>query len=82
MLPGATGRSNVVYDEARTLYCYARDSEPPVTHRMAHIGYESSRGTLEFRCPAKHECWRCPSGERRNGQRQYGLTVRVSEERD
>ncbi len=82
MLPGATGRSNIVYDEAGTLYCYDKESDPPVRHRMAYIGHEASRGRLKYRCPAKHEGWRCASEERCNGQRRYGLTVRVKREID
>jgi hypothetical protein len=33
MLPGHDGRSNVVYDEAGTLHCYDRTSQPIVRHR-------------------------------------------------
>jgi hypothetical protein len=40
MLPGHDGRSNLVYDEAGTVYCYDRLSTPMVRHRMAYIGYE------------------------------------------
>jgi len=82
MLPGATGRSNIVHDEAGTLFCYDKESDPPVRHKMAYIGHEPSRGTLKYRCPAKHEGWRCPSADRCNGQRSYGLTVRVKREID
>jgi hypothetical protein len=35
MLPGHTGRSNVVYDEAGTIYCYDKVSTPMVRRRMA-----------------------------------------------
>ena len=28
---------------------------------MAYIGYEKDRGTLKYRCPARHEGWACPS---------------------
>ena len=66
MLPGHDGRSNIVYDEAGTVYCYDQTSEPPVRRRMAFIGHEPSRGTLKYRCPAMHEGWRCPSHDRCN----------------
>jgi len=77
MLPGHDGRSNVVYDEAGTLYCYDKTSDPPVRHPMAYIGYEPARGTIKYRCPAIHGEWRCPSHERCNAGKKYGKTVRV-----
>lgn len=47
MLPGHDGSSNIVHDEAGTVYCYDKLSDPPVRHRMAYIGGEPSRGTLK-----------------------------------
>lgn len=82
MLPGHDGRSNVVYDEAGTLYCYDKTAPAPVRHRMAYIGHEPSRGTLKYRCPAMHEGWRCGSNDRCNAGRKYGKTVRVRREID
>jgi hypothetical protein len=82
MLPGHDGRSNVVYDEAGTVHCYDKASDPPVRHRMAFIGHEPSRGTLKYRCPAMHEGWRCPSHDRCNAGKTYGKTVRVKQEID
>ena len=41
MLPGHTGRSNLVYDESGTIHCYDKVSTPIVRHRMAYIGHES-----------------------------------------
>lgn len=73
---------NVVYDQAGTLYCYDRVSPEPVRHRMAYIGHEAERGTLKYRCPARHEGWDCPSDAACNGARKYGLTVRVKQEID
>ena len=35
--------SNIVYDEAGTVYCYDRVSQPMVRHPMAYIGYEPDR---------------------------------------
>ena len=77
MLPGHDGRSNVVYDEAGTLHCYDRTSEPMVRHRMAYIGHEPSRRTLKYRCPARHEGWQCPHDSQCNAGKKYGKTVRV-----
>jgi hypothetical protein len=48
-LPGPVGRYplHVVHDEAGTVYCYNRVSDPPVRHKMAYMGYERERGTLK-----------------------------------
>lgn len=79
-LPGRDGRSNIVHDEAGTLYCYDQESTPAVRHRMAYIGHEKSRGTLKYRCPAAHEGWECPMSKVCNAGKKYGLTVRVQRE--
>jgi len=79
MLPGHDGNSNIVYDEAGTVYCYDRVSEPMVRHPMAYIGHEPSRGTLKYRCPAQHEGWTCPMSGVCNAGKTYGLTVRVKQ---
>jgi DDE family transposase/transposase-like protein DUF772 len=77
MLPGQSGSSNVVHDELGTIYCYDKISEPPVRHQMAYIGHEPQRGTLKYRCPAKHEDWECPMSKVCNAGKAYGKTVRV-----
>lgn len=82
MLPGHDGRSNVVYDEAGTIYCYDKVSDPPLRHRMSYIGYEPERETLKYRCPAKHEGWECPMSTVCNAGKSYGKTVRVPREVD
>lgn len=82
MLPGHDGNSNIVHDEAGTVYCYDRVSEPMVRHRMAYIGYEPARETIKYRCPAKHEGWDCPMAGICNAGKKYGLTVRVPREID
>jgi len=82
MLPGHDGNSNVVYDEAGTVYCYDKVSKIPVRRRMAYIGHEPSRGTLKYRCPAMHEGWKCPSHNRCNAGKKYGKTLRVKREID
>jgi hypothetical protein len=76
MLPGHDGNSNVVYDEAGTLYCYDCTSQPIVRHRMAYIGYEPQRQTIKYRCPARHEGWTCPHDAVCNAGKAYGKTVR------
>jgi Transposase DDE domain len=83
-LPGAKGRYplHVVHDEAGTVYCYDVVSDPPVRHKMAYMGYEKDRETLKYRCPARHEGWICPSEERCNQGKKYGMIVRVDREVD
>jgi hypothetical protein len=78
MLPGHDGTSNVVHDEAGTIYCYDKVSDPPVKHKMSCMGFEKDRGTLKYRCPARHEGFVCPSDKRCNGESCYGKTVRVN----
>jgi hypothetical protein len=73
---------NVVYDQAGTIYCYDRVSPIPVRHPMSYIGHEPERGTLKYRCPARHGGWNCPSDAACNGDRKYGLTVRVKQDLD
>ena len=83
MLPGHDADSNVVHDEAGTIYCYDKVSDPPVRRAMAYIGHEKSRGTLKYRCPACHSrSFRCPSHARCNAGKKYGMTVRVKREID
>jgi hypothetical protein len=73
---------NIVYDQAGTVFCYDQVSETPVRHPMAYIGHEAERGTLKYRCPARHQGFECPSDAACNGERDYGLTVRVKQEID
>jgi len=49
---------------------------------MAYIGHEPDRGTLKYRCPAKHEGWECPMSKVCNAGKSYGMTVRVPREVD
>ena len=73
---------NIVYDQAGTVFCYDKVSATPVRHPMAYIGHEAERGTLKYRCPARHHDFSCPSDAACNGEREYGLTVRVKQEID
>jgi Transposase domain (DUF772)/Transposase DDE domain len=77
MLPHHDGNSNVVHDEAGTVYCYDKESDPPVKRKMSYIGHEKDRGTLKYRCPARHEGLECKSDPKCNGCGSYGKTVRV-----
>ena len=82
LLPGHDGTSNVVYDEAGTIHCYDKVSNPPVRHKMSYIGHEPARETLKYRCPAKHEGWECPMSSLCNAGKSYGKTVRVDRSLD
>jgi hypothetical protein len=82
MFPGATGCSNVVFDEAGSVFCYDKTSDPPVRHQMAYLGHEATRKTLKYRCPARQNGWKCPSDYRCNAGKAYGMTVRVKQEID
>lgn len=82
LLPGHDGNSNIVYDEAGTVYCYDKVSAPPLKHRMSYIGYEPKRQTIKYRCPAKHEGWQCPMSDICNAGKSYGKTVRVDKATD
>ena len=82
LLPGHDGSSNIVYDEAGTVYCYDRTSNPPVRHAMSYIGHEPDREAIKYRCPAKHEGWQCPMSKICNANTTYGKTVRVPREFD
>lgn len=73
---------NIVYDQAGTVFCYDKVSDTPVRHPMAYIGREAERGTLKYRCPARHSGFDCPSDAACNGDRAYGMTVRVKQEID
>jgi hypothetical protein len=82
LLPDHDGTSNIVYDEAGTVYCYDKVSDPPVRRPMAYIGHEPNRGTLKYRCPAMHEGFACPMAAICNEGKSYGKTVRVKQEID
>jgi hypothetical protein len=76
-LPGGRYPLHLVHDESGTVFCYDTVSEPPVRHPMAYVGYDRERGTVKYRCPARHEGWVCPSEDRCNTGKSYGLAVRV-----
>jgi hypothetical protein len=81
-LPGDRAPRHLVHDEAGTVYCYDTISDPPVRHRMACVGYEKDRGTIKYRCPARHEGWECPSQAKCDAGRSYGLQARIPCELD
>ena len=82
LVPGQDANPNIVYDEAGTVYYYDMESNPTVRHKMAYIGHEPQRGTLKYRCPARHERWACPNEKACNTGKSYGRTVRIKRELD
>jgi hypothetical protein len=81
-LPGGRYPLQLVHDEAGTVFCYDTVSDPPVKHKMAYVGYEEERGSVRYRCPARHEGWECPSEAPCNAGRDWGLTARIPCELD
>lgn len=49
--------TNVVYDYKGTVFCY--DMRLGHRHEMAYGGFEAQRGTLKYRCPARHYGCKC-----------------------
>ena len=82
LVPGQEQRGNIVHDEAGTVFCVDTTGETPVKHKMAYVGHEADRGTLKYRCPARHENWNCPMSAICNAGKSYGLTVRVKQDTD
>lgn len=78
VLPGGRYPLNLVYDEAGTVHCYDTVSEPPVRRKMSYVGYDKERETVKYRCPARHEGWDCPSEQKCNAGKSYGLAVRLA----
>jgi len=56
------GWANVVYDYKGQVYCYC----PQTAHRrpMAYGGFEKERGSLKYRCPARHYGLTCMGMDR------------------
>jgi hypothetical protein len=81
-LPGGRFPLHLVHDEAGTVFCYDTVSDAPVKHKMSYVGYEEERGTVRYRCPARHEGWGCPSEAKCNAGRDWGLTARIPCELD
>lgn len=73
---------HIVHDEAGTVYCYDTVSAIPIRRAMSYHGYEKSRETLKYRCPARVEGFTCASNEKCNAGKAYGMTVRVPQEID
>lgn len=55
------GYENIVYDFKGTVYCCC--PQELKLRKMAYAGLEADRGTLKYRCPARHYGYEC-KGER------------------
>ncbi|MDZ4041882.1 MAG: transposase [Eubacteriales bacterium] len=54
---GMTGKENIVYNYCGTVYCYCPETNK--RREMAFGGFEKDRGTLKYRCPARHYGVQC-----------------------
>lgn len=73
----ALGRPwNVIYDYKGEVFCVSPDEDKQ--NEMAYGGFEKKRGTLKYRCPAKHYGYEC----RGAGRCPVGKSVRISLEED
>jgi len=70
------GTRDAVYSYCGEVRCHARAGE---THRMAYGGFEESRATQKYLCPAKHYGFDCP--RLANCELRGGLRIPLSEER-
>jgi len=66
------GKLNVVYDYKGTVFCICPESGEQ--REMAFGGFEESRGTLKYRCPAQHYGYLCDGCE----ECPVGKAVRIS----
>ncbi|MBM4050540.1 MAG: transposase [Planctomycetes bacterium] len=73
--------SNVLLGDDGTVYCYHKEGAAIVRQAMVCWGWEKSRGTLKWRCPAAVSGLACPERETCSPT-PYGRTVRVHAEQD
>ena len=71
-----SGQQNVVYNYRGQVSCVC--PRTGVQREMAYGGFESSRGTLKYRCPARHYGFECRSVE----ECSVGKAVRISLDED
>jgi len=73
--------SNVLLGDDGTVYCYHKKGTVIVRHAMAYWGWEPSRGTQKWRCPAAAYGFSCADRDKCSPT-PYGKTVRVHAEQD
>lgn len=73
---------NIVHDERGGVYCMGPSASHPVDlekRQMAFCGFEASRNTLKYRCPAAAYGLECPSFRDKScSKTSYGRIVRVA----
>ena len=72
-----TGETNVVYDYKGTVFCH--DPLSGARREMAYGGLEKDRGTLKYRCPARHYGIVCPGRE--ECPVRSGVRIKMEEDR-
>jgi hypothetical protein len=75
-LGNAPSVSRVLTGRGR-LYCHDKQSHPLIKRKTSYIGHETNRGTVKYRCMARHEGLEFQSDSECNGCSSYGKTVRV-----
>jgi hypothetical protein len=73
--------SNVLLGDDGTVYCYHKEGAAIVRQAMVCWGWEKSRGTQKWRCPAAVSGLSCPDRQTCSPT-PYGRTVRVHAEQD
>jgi len=69
--------TNVVYDYQGTVSCY--DMRLGHRKRMPYAGFEAERGTLKYRCPARH--YGCKCSWKSQCEIKGGIRIKLDEDR-
>jgi hypothetical protein len=75
------GARNILLGDDGRVYCYAELRGKTIKQAMRPWGFEASRGTLKYRCPAAVFGTDCPRREQ-CGSGRYGRVVRVKNHAD
>ena len=75
------GARNILLGDDGQVYCYAKAGQRMIRQAMRPWGFEASRGTLKYRCPAAVFGTPCPERPR-CGTSRYGRVVRVKNHAD
>lgn len=75
------GGRNILLGDDGQVYCFALSKGRTIKQAMRPWGFEASRGTLKYRCPAAVFGTECPEREK-CGAGPYGRVVRVKNHAD
>jgi hypothetical protein len=75
------GARNILLGDDGQVYCYSHSQGKDIRQAMRPWGFEASRGTLKYRCPAAVFGTECPEREK-CGAGPYGRVVRVKNHAD